>query len=40
MSERAGAWYEDCRAREQQREQLGEIDEDTLEQLRSLGYFD
>jgi arylsulfatase A-like enzyme len=40
MRDRAGTWLQDCRAREQQREELGEIDEETREQLRSLGYFD
>jgi arylsulfatase A-like enzyme len=39
LSDRAREWLRDCAARAKPPAELGEIDPETMEQLRSLGYF-
>jgi arylsulfatase A-like enzyme len=39
FSDRARAWLKDCWAQAKQPEELGEIDEESQERLRALGYF-
>ena len=39
MRTRAREWFQECSSRAQEREEIGEIDEETKEALRALGYF-
>jgi arylsulfatase A-like enzyme len=39
MSVTAQEWFQECSSRAQSREEIGEIDEETREALRALGYF-
>jgi arylsulfatase A-like enzyme len=39
LGDRARAWLKDCWAQAKQPEELGEVDEETQERLRALGYF-
>ena len=38
MRARAKAWYEDCQNQPAQAQEVGELSEETLQSLRSLGY--
>lgn len=40
MVTKSREWYEECRSKAQEREEIGEMDEETLEELRALGYID